>query len=157
MGMRQSGRFSQLVHSQHFTIFPPSGTTGRKYCNQLILSQLTKTAKKSGTWNEPMKPLLGPKDAVSGVTKAGNYVGVLIEVVIHGGNVDVYVRVLLLYALNAFRGAGWAKVDLGKGKELNIVTLHTWPHPFKYNAPDRDASAKASRDPRGKEVNNRSW
>ena len=40
-------------------------------------------------------------------------------------------------------GAGWAKVDLGKGKELNIVTLHTWPHPFKYNAPDRDASAKA--------------
>ena len=38
-------------------------------------------------------------------------------------------------------GAGWAKVDLGKGKEINIVTVHTWPHKFTYQATDRDASA----------------
>lgn len=38
-------------------------------------------------------------------------------------------------------GAGWAKVDLGKGKEINIVTVHTWPHKFSYGAEDRKASA----------------
>lgn len=38
-------------------------------------------------------------------------------------------------------GAGWVKVDLGKGKELNLVTLHTWPHRYSYGAKDRDASA----------------
>ena len=37
-------------------------------------------------------------------------------------------------------GAGWAKVDLGGGKELNIVTLHTWPQNYAYRAEDREAS-----------------
>lgn len=37
-------------------------------------------------------------------------------------------------------GAGWAKVDLGKGKEMNIVTLHTWPQKYAYLAEDREAS-----------------
>ena len=40
-------------------------------------------------------------------------------------------------------GAGWAKVDLGKGRELNIVTLHTWPSKFAYQAVDEAASAAA--------------
>ncbi|MCR5561325.1 MAG: endonuclease [Bacteroidales bacterium] len=40
-------------------------------------------------------------------------------------------------------GAGWAKVDLGKGKELNIVTVHTWPHRHGYKAEDKKASAEA--------------
>ncbi|MBO4434422.1 MAG: endonuclease [Bacteroidales bacterium] len=38
-------------------------------------------------------------------------------------------------------GAGWAKVDLGKGQELNLVTVHTWPQKYAYKAEDRDASA----------------
>ena len=38
-------------------------------------------------------------------------------------------------------GAGWAKVDLGKAGELNIVTLHTWPQRYAYMAEDREASA----------------
>ncbi len=38
-------------------------------------------------------------------------------------------------------GAGWAKVDLGKGRELNLVTLHTWPQKYAYLAPDQKASA----------------
>ena len=40
-------------------------------------------------------------------------------------------------------GAGWAKVDLGKGRELNIVTLHPWPANYGYNVPDQKASAAA--------------
>ncbi len=40
-------------------------------------------------------------------------------------------------------GAGWAKVDLGKGKELNIVTVHTWPHRHGYGAEDKKASGEA--------------
>ena len=40
-------------------------------------------------------------------------------------------------------GAGWAKVDLGKGRELNIVTVHTWPHRHGYGAEDKKASAEA--------------
>ena len=40
-------------------------------------------------------------------------------------------------------GAGWVKVDLGKGKELNIVTVHTWPHRHTYKAEDKKASAAA--------------
>lgn len=40
-------------------------------------------------------------------------------------------------------GAGWAKVDLGKAGELNIVTLHTWPQRYAYMAEDREASAAA--------------
>ena len=40
-------------------------------------------------------------------------------------------------------GAGWAKVDLGKGKELNIVTVHTWPFRYGYGAEDQTASAEA--------------
>ena len=40
-------------------------------------------------------------------------------------------------------GAGWAKVDLGKGKELNIVTLHPWPAYYAYHAVDQKASAAA--------------
>ena len=38
-------------------------------------------------------------------------------------------------------GAGWAKVDLGKGKELNLVTVHTWPQKYAYKAEDQKASA----------------
>lgn len=38
-------------------------------------------------------------------------------------------------------GAGWAKVDLGREGELNIVTLHTWPQRYAYMAEDRKASA----------------
>ena len=37
-------------------------------------------------------------------------------------------------------GAGWAKVDLGKGRELNLVTLHTWPQKYAYQAADREES-----------------
>ena len=40
-------------------------------------------------------------------------------------------------------GAGWAKVDLGKGKELNLVTLHTWPMKYAFKAEDQKASAEA--------------
>lgn len=40
-------------------------------------------------------------------------------------------------------GAGWATIDLGKGKELNVVTLHTWPFAYGYKADDEKASAKA--------------
>ena len=40
-------------------------------------------------------------------------------------------------------GAGWAKVDLGKGQELNLVTLHTWPQKYAYNAEDQQADAAA--------------
>lgn len=40
-------------------------------------------------------------------------------------------------------GAGWATVNLGKGKELNVVTLHTWPFAYGYKADDEKASAKA--------------
>lgn len=39
-------------------------------------------------------------------------------------------------------GAGWAKVDLGKGKELNIVTVHTWPQKYAYLAEDRKKSGE---------------
>ena len=37
-------------------------------------------------------------------------------------------------------GSGWAKVDLGKGKELNIVTLHTYPFKYAYGAKDKKES-----------------
>ena len=40
-------------------------------------------------------------------------------------------------------GAGWAKVDLGKGRELNLVTLHTYPFKYAYRAADKEASAAA--------------
>ncbi len=40
-------------------------------------------------------------------------------------------------------GAGWAAVDLGCGKELNIVTLHTYPFKYAYGAEDQKASAAA--------------
>ena len=40
-------------------------------------------------------------------------------------------------------GAGWARVDLGKGQELNLVTLHTWPQKYAYLAEDQKASAAA--------------
>ena len=36
-------------------------------------------------------------------------------------------------------GAGWATVEVN-GKEVNIVTLHTWPQAYAYRAEDRDAS-----------------
>ena len=36
-------------------------------------------------------------------------------------------------------GAGWATVEVN-GKEINIVTLHTWPQAYAYRAEDRDAS-----------------
>ena len=38
-------------------------------------------------------------------------------------------------------GAGWAKVELGRGRELNIVTLHTWPQRYAYKAEDQQADA----------------
>ena len=40
-------------------------------------------------------------------------------------------------------GAGWAKVDLGKEGELILVTLHTWPQRYAYQAEDQKASAAA--------------
>ncbi len=40
-------------------------------------------------------------------------------------------------------GAGWAKVELGGGKELNIVTLHTYPFKYAYGAEDQEASSAA--------------
>ena len=40
-------------------------------------------------------------------------------------------------------GAGWAKVDLGKAGELNLVTLHTWPQRYAYLAEDQKADAAA--------------
>lgn len=40
-------------------------------------------------------------------------------------------------------GAGWAKVGLGRGKELNLVTLHTYPFKYAYGAEDQKASAAA--------------
>ena len=38
-------------------------------------------------------------------------------------------------------GAGWAQVDVG-GKEINIVTLHTWPQRYAYNAENQAESGK---------------
>lgn len=40
-------------------------------------------------------------------------------------------------------GAGWAKVELDGGKELNIVTLHTYPFKYAYGAEDQKASEAA--------------
>lgn len=40
-------------------------------------------------------------------------------------------------------GAGWARVDLGKAGEINIVTLHTWPQRYAYRAEDQKADAAA--------------
>ena len=40
-------------------------------------------------------------------------------------------------------GAGWAKVELDGGKELNLVTLHTYPFKYAYGAEDQQASAAA--------------
>lgn len=37
-------------------------------------------------------------------------------------------------------GAGWAQVQIGR-KTLNVVTLHTWPQKYGYQAQDRKASA----------------
>lgn len=38
-------------------------------------------------------------------------------------------------------GAGWAQIEVG-GKELNIVTLHTWPQRYAYLAKDQAESSK---------------
>ena len=38
-------------------------------------------------------------------------------------------------------GAGWAQVEVG-GKEINIVTLHTWPQRYAYNAENQAESGK---------------
>lgn len=46
-------------------------------------------------------------------------------------------------------GAGWARVNF-KGKELNIVTLHTWPQRYAFGIP------KVSRDS-SKAVNGGDW
>lgn len=40
-------------------------------------------------------------------------------------------------------GAGWAVAELGKGRELNLVTLHTYPFKYAYGAKDQAASAAA--------------
>lgn len=40
-------------------------------------------------------------------------------------------------------GSGWAQIDLGRGKRLNIVTVHTWPFRYGYMAQDQTSSAKA--------------
>lgn len=37
-------------------------------------------------------------------------------------------------------GAGWVKVDLPGGKDFNIVTLHTWPQGYAYQAQDIEKS-----------------
>lgn len=37
-------------------------------------------------------------------------------------------------------GAGWVKVDIPGGNDLNIVTLHTWPQGYAYQAPDIEKS-----------------
>ena len=37
-------------------------------------------------------------------------------------------------------GAGWATIEV-EGKTVNIVTLHTWPQAYAYQAEDRVASA----------------
>lgn len=37
-------------------------------------------------------------------------------------------------------GAGWAQVQVGR-KTVNVVTLHTWPQKYAYQAQDRKASA----------------
>lgn len=36
-------------------------------------------------------------------------------------------------------GAGWARIEKN-GKTVNIVTLHTWPQGYAFQAKDRDAS-----------------
>ena len=36
-------------------------------------------------------------------------------------------------------GSGWARIEKN-GKTVNIVTLHTWPQGYAYEAKDRDAS-----------------
>ncbi len=38
-------------------------------------------------------------------------------------------------------GAGWAQVEVG-GKEINIVTLHTWPQRYAYMAENQAESGK---------------
>lgn len=38
-------------------------------------------------------------------------------------------------------GAGWAQVEVG-GKEINIVTLHTWPQRYAYKAENQTESGK---------------
>ena len=38
-------------------------------------------------------------------------------------------------------GAGWAQVEVG-GKEINIVTLHTWPQRYAYKAENQAESGK---------------
>ena len=38
-------------------------------------------------------------------------------------------------------GAGWAQVEVG-GKEINIVTLHTWPQRYAYKAENQVESGK---------------
>ena len=38
-------------------------------------------------------------------------------------------------------GAGWAQVEVG-GKEINIVTLHTWPQRYAYKAENQTESSK---------------
>ncbi|MBR1705382.1 MAG: endonuclease [Bacteroidales bacterium] len=39
-------------------------------------------------------------------------------------------------------GAGWAQVTVA-GRTLNLVSLHTWPHPYAYGAADPAASKAA--------------
>ncbi|MBR6347121.1 MAG: endonuclease [Bacteroidales bacterium] len=36
-------------------------------------------------------------------------------------------------------GAGWAQVTVGE-RTLNLVSIHTWPHPYAYNAEDQEVS-----------------
>ena len=36
-------------------------------------------------------------------------------------------------------GAGWAQVTIGD-RTLNLVTVHTWPHPWAYDAEDQEKS-----------------
>lgn len=38
-------------------------------------------------------------------------------------------------------GAGWATIEVN-GKTINIVTLHTWPQAYAFDAEDREASKK---------------
>ena len=65
--------------------------------------------------NRPFQPERGqrpaacryrvPKNAVTGVTEAGDDIAVLVEMGIDGGRIDVHVRVRFFNALDAFGGA----------------------------------------------------
>ena len=60
-------------------------------------------------------------NTVTGITKAGDNVGVLIEALIYCSHVDIYIRVLLLYA-------GYALWSSYKAHEADIVAAALLKH-----------------------------